>query len=358
MEITSNDRTGMRYANTASDNTGKIMSANEHAALKEKGIDVNVYCIICHEELTSVHYAGSKNEAYYRCPTNHKKEYCRKIEDLGKIPSVTAETYAWIITASLNEPPERPGPGPHGPKPTVPPANPGVDVFPNGQNWPEGIDIPGGEDFPGHETFLNVQSPNGTEDSNNPNGPTGPEYVGCEDLKQMFYSQDNLAFDPLRKIPSTDKVAGDIFMPLSANEQMMRALHNLPSPLRAFEGGRFVLEAKVARIQNKLKKRIVDFQVTSLINGKSYKIYVNCIFKKKSYLKKVFKSTNTPNYEDFIDDPNHMYIPVASVFIWASFDVEQPRTENGYIRFKATIYNSKQIFVTLPFSECPDRSKG
>ena len=41
-----------------------------------------------------------------------------------------------------------------------------------------------------------------------------------------------------------------------------------------------------------------------------------------------------------------MYIPVASVFIWADFDVEQPRTENGYIHFIATIYNSKQIFVS------------
>ena len=140
-------------------------------------------------------------------------------------------------------------------------------------------------------------------------------------------------------------------MLLQTNDEMIRALYHLPTRLTAFTSGRFIVEGKIARFQRGLDHRRMDLQSTSVINGKPLTVYIQCRFKKTADMNRVLKKC--ARMETDKNGVDQIMIPTATVLVWGDFTVEE---SGGKVRLKATIANSKQIFV-LPFDQCPDRSR-
>ena len=330
---------GLRAGITAD---GKRITANEAAALKERGIIINVFCPICGESLTVVHYTNEKDECYFRCDDEHKYDYCKMLAQMKATTVRDENDLSWIFSDSL-EPTKRVS---KGTKPVVGPEEP------NTTDGSDDIDLPTRDIDIDNPNFEDPGNSDDQGESNTPDHPVSQTVSQVSNLKQLYYSDDYYASDPLKPLPPSGKPIGEKIMLLNTNEQMIRALYNLPSALTPFTGGRFIVEGKIAREQSQLDQKRLDFQSTAVINHEATTVYIPCFFKKISDLMRIIKKCAVEKIAE--NGVNKYYVPTATVLIWGDFDVKKG---NRYIRLIVKIKSGKQIFVTLPFSKCPDRSK-
>lgn len=339
---------GIRFGVTKE---GKRISANEVAALRVKGINVDVFCPVCGEPMTLVRYPNTENEYYFRCDIEHKYKYCRDLAHRPACNFSNEEDLSWLFNDRLDLPTRGNPKGPRGSEnPVEGPEGPENPVEgPEGPESPvESLEGPEGPESP-------VESLEGPE---GPESPGGPEcFVGpvlkttVSNLKQLVYSEEYYASDPLKRLPPSGKSIGECIMLLQTNEEMIRALYHLPSRLKPFIGGRFIVEGKTARFQRSLDHKRLDLQTTTIINGRPLTVYIQCRFKKAADMNRVLKKC--ARMETDKNGIDQIMIPTATILVWSDFNVEE---SGGKVRLKTTIANSKQIFV-LPFDQCPDRSK-
>lgn len=347
------DHQGIRVGVTRDDTR---ITANKVAALKAKGIAIQVFCAVCGEPLTVVHYPNEEEECYFRCDNEHLFSYCQKLAHMQTCSIQNEADISWIADESLEMPiRRRKGPGPD--VVDVPEGSEDSDD-PESPEGPDGSEQP--ESPEGSEGFEGPETP---EDPGNIDIPHIPGNASVDHLKQLVYSEDYYASDPLKPLPPSGKPIGNRIMLLSTNESMIRALYHFRSNLSAFTGGRFVVEGKVAHFQHQLDQKKVpdenrrkksgcsrlDFQSTTVIDGKPCTVYFNCYFKKAADMERLLKKCANVEYTE----GKAVYTPTATVLIWGDFEVNE---SSGKVRLKVTIKNNKQVFV-LPFDQCPDRSK-